>query len=56
MTVNVRCLLSMVIPFCKYRGLIDDMACTITEVCKWGHSMPDVCGTAFLEYQISVSS
>jgi len=46
----------MVIPFRKYKGLIDDMARRITEVCKWGHSMQDVSDPAFLEYQISVSS
>jgi hypothetical protein len=49
MTVNVKYLLSMVIPFSKYRGLIDDLARTITEVYKWGHSMQDVSGPAFLE-------
>jgi hypothetical protein len=27
-------LLSVVVPYCKYRVLIDDMARTITEVCK----------------------
>jgi len=46
----------MVILFRKYRGLIDDMTRTITEVCKWGHSMQDVSDPAFLEYQISMSS
>jgi hypothetical protein len=47
---------SMVIPFRKHRVLIDDVACTIAEVCKWGHSIQDVSDPAFLKYQISVYS
>jgi hypothetical protein len=54
MTVNIIYLLSMVIPFRKHRGLIDDVARTIAEVCKWGHSMQDFSDPAFLTYQISV--